>query len=630
MTLKQFPILLLTLALLFAGPAHAAVLTAGIPAEAHIIYGADFMNPGLQTIIKTSFDKIKASPEFAKFLDEFQKEAGFAIAPTFLDKLQTIAGFRVGLVINKADPDKAPGVILVLQFKDAAAATAADGMLKEKIAKDFATDILVGEFAAGGKKLVSLDEGKAPAKDFAKKMFKKVTFNYLLEGDQVAVYIIPKDEADKKAVLPVVEASLACLADPKKSISETAGFKDLLARAGGDSPILLYVSSEIIDIANKQNAKIPPVIDYIGMTTVPSADYMIMKTKVIAKLKANIEKESPLPVPFAQIKSLLQGGVSGMDALPGDTLLGVGVTFNITKDYLALPPVAAALAEMKKQGTDLEELLLKWFAGEISIGIGAYPMPKEADLKAGNFTAPDVYIAIKTKDAAATLKSLDQLLKLSPLPLQPVDAKDLGADVKNIPIPMLPPNIKKFDLHYGICGGYLVIASTKDAMVKAVAVGAKKDKALVETPEFKESCPETGFATVYANVEELTKLAKIVKMMNPAAAGVDDIKPFQKRFGVTVAFPGDSVALVMGSKADYNEALDMVLNEFKKKFSGAPEAPKVDAPKVDEPKGDEPKVEEPKGDEPAGDGKVEMIDEKAEPAADEKAPAEGTEEKGGE
>lgn len=585
MNLKLTSVLLMA-ALLFALPAQGAVNTAGIPADAHIVYGADFTSPVLQGIAKTSFDKIKASPEYGKFLAEFKKEAGFAVSPEILDRLLTLAGFRVGLTINKADPDLPPGLVVVLQFKDASLAALAEATLKDKCAKEFAKDIVFGELQAGARKLVSID-GAADAKfDFAKKMFKKVTVNYLVEGDQIAIYFLPKEEAQKKSVLAFIEGSLAAFADPAKSIGSVAGVKDLLSRAGGDSPILFYASSDIVEVANKQDAKIPPVIEYIGMTTIPSADYLIMKSKVTAKLKDLEKNPVPLPVPVAQIKSLLQGGACAMDAFPKDTLFALGFTLNLTKDILALPPVAAQIADMKKNGIDLEEKFLKWFDGDLAVAIGAYAAPTPEEIKKGEFNTPDVFLAFRTKDAAATMKSVEELLKLAPFPLQPVDKKEMGENVKNVPFPMMPPTIKKFDLHYGVAGAHFLIATTKDGMQKALAAAGKKEPGLVDSPEFKESVPEKGFAAFYANIEELTKLSKVMKDINPQGLPTDEVPAFQKRIGVSLAFPGDSFQLVMGTKADYVEAIDFMLKEFKNKFSGKAEgaAPAPDAKPADDEK----------------------------------------------
>lgn len=591
MNLKVTSIILAFL-LLFTQGAQAAVSTAGVPADAHVVYGADFTNPALQSIAKTSFDKIKASPEYAKFLAEFKKEAGFAVSPEILDRLLWFAGFRVGLTIDKANPDNPPGLVVVLQFKDAAHALQAEGLLKDKCAKEFAKDIVFGESQVGGRKLVSIDGAADPQMDFAKKMFKKATLHYLIEGDQVAVYFLPKDEAHKKSVLAFIERSLAALADPAKSIGAVPGVKDLLSRAGGDSPILFYASSELVEIANKQQANIPPVIDYIGMTSIPSADFLNIKSKVTAKLKDLEKTPLPLPLPVAQIKAVLQGGSCAMDALPKDTLFALGFSLNLTKDLLALPPVAAQLSDMKKNGLDLEERFLKWFDGDLAVAIGTYNAPTPEEMKKGEFNTPDVYLAFRTKDAGATMKSIEELLKLAPFPLQPVDKKEMGEHIKNIPFPMMPPTIKKFDLHYGVAGSHLLFATTKEGMQKAVAAAGKKEPGLTETPEFKESVPEKGFAAFYANIEELTKLSKLLKDINPQGLPTDEVPSFQKRIGLSLAFPGDSFQLTMGTKADYVEAIDFMLKEFKNKFSGKAEgaAPGGDtkpAPAGDDDDGDD-------------------------------------------
>jgi hypothetical protein len=148
----------------------------------------------------------------------------------------------------------------------------------------------------------------------------------------------------------------------------------------------------------------------------------------------------------------------------------------------------------------------------------------------------------------------------------PADVTIAGQKVKAIPLPMVPPNIKKVGVHFGIIGDYLVITTTKEAMEKAAAIAGDAGKALTSTPLYKDCIDGTGFLSFFVNAAELTRLQKIAKMMAPGAADIDELPAFQKGLGIAASFSGDTIKLMMGQKLDMQMAMDFAIKTLKKKF----------------------------------------------------------------
>lgn len=559
--------ILLALAVLFcaAVPGVAEISTVGIPADSHIYYGADFTQPQLASFITDTFTKLRGTKEFEQLLDKLSAKAGFKLGLSMLDVYESVSGMGAGLIANTQTPDAPPTLIAVVHFKNEAGAKKAEAMLREKIAAEFVKDIAVSELKVGDHALVSLDRTEEATNERVQKAFKKVTFNYLLAGNKVAIYIVPKkDDENRKVVLANVGKSLAVLDGVKGTVAERKEFGDLLARTAANTPFALFISDDFIQLMNKQNPNpAAGFLSYIGMATIPSANLSNFKSVFLAVLK-DLEKNPLAKDHLPLIKSLFAGGDCGMASLPEDTVFAFGLTLNITKEHMAFPPIAQQIAEMKKGGIDLEELLLSWFGGELAIGVSKYDMPSDEDLKKQIFNMPDLYISLKSKDAAATMKAVENLFKLSPMPLMPTDVTVAGQAVKAIPLPIAPPQVKKLALHYGVIGDFLVITTTKEAMEKAVGVAGKKVKPLTDSALYKECVTGAGFAAFFAHVEELTKMDKITKIMNPGAKAMQDLPTFQKGLGMVLSFPGDAVKLVFGQRVDVEEAVKTIIEKLKK------------------------------------------------------------------
>jgi hypothetical protein len=527
----------------------------------------DTTNPTVSKTLTQIISKLRETKEFSMLLKKISNKLGVKITPTILDVFSRIAGVNGGMILTPNLPSNAPTLILTISFKTADDAKKIEAMLKEKIKNELADSISLKSTTIGGNKFMVIDRVKNPRMKEAKKMFKGLTFDYTLVGNTIAVYVVPKTDnlkdVDKirEAILANIGRSVKCI-DGGNTIAKNKQYINFLKRTNG-SYATLFIPSSLIDIVNSQSKdKIPQVIDYVGTSVVPTENFETTKSTILVVLK-NIYKDKLLKSHFPLLKTTLKSGNSGMDALPADSIMAIGISLNITDALKEISPIKKAIEDTKRKGLDLNELFFNWFGGELAIGISKYDMPSDEQLKKQIFTAPDIYIAIKTKNGKATLASIDKLLKMSPIPLVPIDNKVEGIAIKNLPMPMTPPNIKGLSFAYGIIGDYFVLTSTKSGMKKAI-YAYKNEKNLLSSSYYR-TCGESGFISFFMNTEEITKMAKFIKKLDPNSK-IEDIPNFQRAFAMTLSLTSDSFKLVVGTKADIKTAVDGIIAKLKEKF----------------------------------------------------------------